>query len=312
MPHRHDVWCVVIFLFCQINTVSAQSSIQEFNRAHGNFFHVYFAERTDVRAGYLFEPSAKESGGPGAFDLHNSFLNFSTVFARSEDTFFSLGGDFEVRRYLFSVVEDAGTRTGSENLYKIAFSPGVGTFLTDNILAWGSATFGNYSDLEGGVFNRDDYQLLADARLVFQVNPGAQIILGVSYTNNYLNQRLLPVLGLRLLSESGTLHISVDLPFHGRIGYYFTPHIEGFTQVVVSGDRYQAKINGEDVSVGVHDERVGVGARFWLGSFFSFTVEGGRTLNSQLRFMRTDPGQFGRNGSLDMHWYMRTYIGVAF
>ncbi len=296
-------------------SISSLDSIQEFNQAHGSFFHLYFAERTDVRAGYLFEPSVEESKGPGKFDLHNPFLNFSTVFAVDEGMFFSLGGEFEARRYLFSHVADASTgsrRTAPENLYKIAFSPGVGKFLTDSILAWGSLTLGNYSDLKGGVLDKDDYQLLADARLVFQINPGAQLIFGAAYTNNYLNQRLLPVLGLRLLSESGKLHISVDFPFHGRIGYYVTPYVEGFTQIVVSGDRYQAQINGEDIRVGVHDERLGVGARFWLGSYVSFTLEGGRTLNSQLRFMRSDSREFGRNGALDMHWYLRTYIGLAF
>jgi hypothetical protein len=305
---------IILFLLqCfLLSEVHAQGSIHEFNREHGNFFHIYFSERTDVRAGYLYEPSADESAGPGSFDLHNAFFDFSSVLALSKDSFFSLGGKFESRRYLFSIVDDAKTRTGSENLYAVAFSPGIGIFLTDSILAWGSVTLGNYSDLEGGILDIDDYQLLADARLIYQINPGAQIVLGAAYTNNYLSQRLLPVIGIRLLSESGKLHISIDLPFHGRIGYYFSPYFEGFTQLVVTGDRYQARINGEDLRVGVHDERYGIGGRFWLGSYLSWTVEGGRTLSSQLRFMTSDPGQFSRNGSLEQHWYLRSYLGLAF
>lgn len=311
--------CMCVFLF-GISAVYADGTIDAFNREHGSFFHVYSAERTDLRVGYLYEPDAKESsagttGSKGSFDLQNIFLNFSSVFALSEDSFFSLGGDFESRRYQFSTsgFGDGGqVRSSTESLYKIAFSPGFGTFLTDSILAWGTVTIGNYSDLQGGAFSKDDYQLLGEGRLIFQINPGAQIIVGASYTNTYLDQRLLPIFGLRLLSESGKLHIAIDLPLYGRIGYYFTPYIEGFGQVVVTGDRYRTNVSGEDLTIGVHDERVGVGVRFWLGSYVSLTLEGGRTIDSQLRFMKVSSPIFSGDGSLDMHWYGRAYLGLAF
>jgi hypothetical protein len=300
------------FLIATIETVMAESSLEEFRKAHSSFFHVYFPERTDVRAGYLHEPGARESNGPGEFDLHNSFLQFSTVIPKSKDTFFSLGGDFEVRRYLFEVVDGISTRAGSQNFYKVAFSPGIGAFLTDKILAWGSLTFGNYSDFQGGIFNWGDYQLLGQAKLIFQINPGAQVLFGVSYTNTYLDQRFLPFVGIRLLSESGKLHISADLPFHGRVGYYVTPHIEVFGQIVITGDRFEGRVGDQDLTLGVHDERLGGGVRFWLGSYVSLTLEAGRTLNNELRFITLNPGQFTPKGDVDMHTYFRTYLGFAF
>jgi hypothetical protein len=301
-----------LFFIATISSATAESSLEEFRKAHSSFFHVYFPERTDIRAGYLHESGAQESNGPGEFDLHNSFLQFSTVIPKSKDTFFSLGGDLEARRYLFEIIDGASTGAGAQNFYKLAFSPGIGTFITDKILAWGSLTFGNYGDFQGGIFNREDYQLLGQAKLIFQINPGAQVLFGVSYTNTYLDQRLLPFIGIRLLSESGKLHISADLPFHGRVGYYLNPHIELFGQIVVTGDRFEGKVGDQDLTLGVHDERLGGGVRFWLGSYVSLTLEAGRTLKSELRFITLNPGQFTSKGDVEMHTYLRTYIGFAF
>lgn len=40
----------------------------------------------------------------------------------------------------------------------------------------------------------------------------------------------------------------------------------------------------KDSNVGVHDERAGIGLRFWLGRNISWTFEGGQTVNSEFKF----------------------------
>lgn len=290
---------------------SEQTRLEEFKNSHSSFFHVYFAERTDMRAGYLFEKSGQDSTSPAEFDLHNLFADFSFLSPLNENSFFSLGGAIESRRYLFQSLNTPTGSIGSENLYKFAITPGYGLFINESILFWAQASIGHYSDLDRGLLNRDDYQLLGSAQLIFRINPGAQVILGASYTNTYLDQQFLPFVGLRLLSETGKIHISVDFPFHARMGYYITPHIETFGQVVVSGDRYRATIDGDEIDVGVHDQRAGLGFRFWLGTYISWTFEGGRTLSSDFKFYKRDGSAFTQ-GDIDPHWYGRSYLGLAF
>jgi len=287
------------------------SSLDEFKNSHSDFFHVYFAERTDMRAGYLFEKSGQDSTSPAEFDLHNVFADFSILSPLDEDSFFSLGGAIESRRYLFESLNTPTGSIGSENLYKFAITPGYGLFINESILFWAQASIGHYSDLDQGLLNKDDYQLLGSGQLIFRINPGAQVILGASYTNTYLDQQFLPFVGLRLLSETGKIHISVDFPFHARMGYYITPHVETFGQVVVSGDRYRATIDGDEIDVGVHDQRAGLGFRFWLGTYVSWTFEGGRTLSSEFKFYKRDLTSFTQ-GDIDPHWYGRSYLGLAF
>ncbi len=297
--------CLAMLFFSSAVCAEAEDA---FKNAHGAFFKLYNPERTDIRVGYLHELDAKESDGPGEFSLNNPYAEFLVQMPLGEDAFFSLGGEFELRRYIFKPVDGAATRAGSENLYAIDFSPGLGYFLNNDVLVWAQGTLGNYSDLEGGITDLDDYQLLGKVSFVFNINPGAQIVLGASYSNDYLDQRFLPFIGLRLMSDTGKFSLSVDLPFHIRAGYYISPEIELFTQLVVSGDRYQANINGLDLKVAAHDERAGLGLRFWIFNKLSLTFEGGRTLGSELRFEDKQAGQF-RTNDIQSHWYARSYLG---
>lgn len=299
---------VFIFLVLFLISMPVLSADDDFKNAHGDFFKLYSPERTDLRFGYLYEMQGQEDKGPGEFDLHNSFADFTLQMPLGENAFFSLGGEFELRRYLFELVDGASTRAGSQNLYGVSVNPGFGFFLTDDILLWGQSTLGNYSDLDGGFTDLDNYQLLGKVSLVFRINPGAQVVVGATYSNDYLDNRFLPFLGLRLMSDTGKFSLSLDLPFHVRGGYYLTPEIETFAQVVVSGDRYKASINGEDLDIGVYDERAGMGLRFWLFDKVSLTFEGGRTLGSELRFNDYRAGQF-TSDDIEPHWYGRSYLG---
>ncbi len=309
----HNLFIIVsLFLlsFISLGSIDVKAE-SEFKEEHGSFFRVLQPERTDLRVGYLHELDAKETYGPGEYNLQNLFGEFNVQSPISRDSFFSLGGKIEQKRFLFTPVDSALTRTGSENLYGISVRPGIGVFLNDDVLLSGQAIIGNYSDLEGGILNASDYQLLGKSQLVFQINPGTQLLVGASYTNDYLDQKLLPFVGIRLVSETGRFNLSIDFPFFARVGYYITPKIETFGQFVVSGDRFQSTINGEDLKVGVHDQRAGGGLRFWLFEGVSLTFEGGRTVGSELRFNDYRAGQFTNDGEIDSHWYGRTYLGFS-
>lgn len=56
---------------------------------------------------------------------------------------------------------------------------------------------------------------------------------------------MLPFVGIRLMSTREHLIYGADFPFNARVGYYLTPHIETFAQMVVKGDRYRMRLNGE-------------------------------------------------------------------
>ena len=277
---------------------------------HSDFFHLFFSERTDLRVGYLNELNAKEQSGSGEYKLQNAYIDGLFQAQISKDSFMSFGGTLDARSYDFT---DNISRADldKENLYKLEFQPGIGAFLNDDFLFWAQAKIGSYSDLDKGPLQIDNYQLLGNVQLVYRLNPGAQLIGGVSYSNDYLEQRLLPFLGIRLLSDTGALHVSIDLPFSARVGYYLTPKIETFVKLIAKGDRYRMRLNGEDFDVGVHDERGSIGLRFWLGNHVSWTFEGGRTLTSQLKFYAPAPGQF-IGGDIESHWFAQSYLGLAF
>ena len=317
MAQRYIYLLITLVFLTNISLTLAQKAPaknernKDFRSSHSDFFHLYFPERTDLRAGYVHEWTAKEQNGAGEYSLNNFFMDGMFQASVSKDSFMSFGGGFDMRQYDFQSNPTFRTGTKEENLYKINFAPGFGTFINDDFLFWAQAKIGNYSDLDAGALNLDDYLVLGSGEFVYRINPGAQVVLGASYSNDYLNQKLLPILGLRLMSDTGAFTLAMDLPFRFRVGYYITPHIEVFGQAVAKGDRYNVRLNGDEFNVGVHDERAGGGIRFWLGSNLSLTFDGGRTLRSQLKFYTANPGQF-INGDIESHWYAQSYLGVAF
>jgi hypothetical protein len=298
--------------FSQNNNKKVVKNVNDFRNNHSDFFHLYSTERTDLRLGYLREFSAEEDFGTNEYDLDNFFAEGLFQASTSKDTFFSFGGNFDVRKYDISNNKFNFSNDSSEQLYKIAFSPGFGTFINDDFLIWGQTQIGNFSDLDDGFFNLDDYLVLGRIELIYRLNPSAQLIFGAAYSNDYLTQNLLPILGLRLMSDTGAFQLAIDAPFRIRVGYYLNPRIEVFSQVVAKGDRYNIRLNGDEFTVGVHDERAGGGIRFWLGNHVSLTFEGGQTLNSQFKFYRDSLKSQFSDGDIKPHWFAQSYLGLAF
>ncbi len=288
---------------------SARREGRSFKEAHADFFHLFFAERTDLRVGYLYEMDAKGGSNAPEYQLHNAFVDGLFQAQVSTDSFVSIGTTVDARRYDFS--QGSNLNFDSEDLYKVSLKPGFGTFINDDFLFWAQLELGSYSDLDRGPIEAENYQALGNIQFVYRLNPGAQLLAGVSYSNTYLEQKLLPFVGIRLMSDTGAFQLAVDLPFNARAGYYLNPHIETFAQIVAKGDRYRVRMNDQDFNVGVHDERAGIGIRFWLGSQVSLTFEGGRTLNSQFKFY-TDTPQLYYDGDIDPHWFAQSYLGIAF
>lgn len=310
------IYIVNILYLLVISVSNSQAEIAKekkngFRENHSDFFHLFFPERTDLRLGYLEEWEAKESSGLSGYDLKNAFLEGLFQAQISRDSFLTFGGMLDARRLKFSSNEFFRTSSNEEDLYKFAFVPGFGTFINDDFLFWTQAEVGSYSDLDSGPLDKDNFQAWGNAQLVYRLNPSAQLLIGVSYSNDYLETNLLPFFGIRLMSDTGAFHLAADLPFNARVGYYITPYIETFAQMIVKGDKYRMRLNGEKFNVGVHDERAGIGLRFWLGSNVSWTFEGGRTISSELKYYSTQPGQF-INGEIDSHWFAQSYLGVAF
>lgn len=305
------ILCISPYLYADSRARSATPVSDGFRENHADFFHLFSTERTDMRIGYLQELEANEEVGPGSYELQNVFFDSLFQASFSRDSFFSIGATFDARQYDFSSPRTVRTYQSEENLYKMTIQPGIGFFINDDFLFWAQSELGHYSDLDQGMSSLDNYQAWGNAQIVYRLHPGTQLLAGISYSNDYLDQQLLPFVGIRIMSDTGAFHLAVDLPFMARVGYYLTPKIETFGQIKVSGDRYRTRVNGETFNVGVHDERAGIGLRFWLGNHVSLTFEGGRTLSSELRYYTQRPGQF-LNGDIEPHWYVQSYLGLAF
>jgi len=264
-----------------------------FTGKHQRFFRLYDPSLSDIAFSYAFEPAIEADAGPGEADLHRFGARFELPYPTSEDSYFRYGAEYALRSYDLEPVPGARTNDSSLNLHTVQLSFGAGYFIADNLLITGVARPAIFSDFEDDV-DEDDFQLHGEGLLVYQINPGTQILGGGRYSEEFDDTPLLPFGGIRLLSESGKLHISLTVPLEGRIGYNLSPETELFAGVWASGDKFSVAMGEEPVNfnVQIQERRLGGGFTHWLSEHFAVTVEAGATLESTLEFKVDNPGQF--------------------
>ena len=281
----------------------------EMTDKHGDFFRLLLPTKDDVRLQYIYEPEHEEDGGPGKFDLNYFSAQGELPLALSEDSFFRIGGAYSARVYDFEEVRGANTDTDSDTMHLTEVLAGYGIFLSDNILLTGKATLGAYGDFDGGL-DSDDFAVHGEALAVFRLNPGAQLLAGARYSEDFDDAPLIPLLGIRLLSEDGALHITLTAPVELRVGYNISSDLELYCQAALHGEKYRISAGRrDDFNAQVQDRRFGLGIDYWMLSHMKLGLEAGVALGSELEFKTRDPGQF--DGDLDPAGYVSASLGFA-
>lgn len=305
----------IFFLFLLIALFSvptqAQTDAERFSNQHRSFFHLYQPRGNDISFGYLLEPDSEEEGGPGAYEFQQFDFKATFISPLSLTEYASLSLAYGQRRYNFDIIDAASTRAGSEILHRSVVSLGIGSFLGEQTLFKATLDFGNYSDLDGGL-ETDDFRINAGAELIYRLNPGAQLIGGVLASEDFEDQEIIPLLGLRLISDDGALHISLTAPKEIQVIYRLDNTTELYAGGWLMGERYRVSLGPDNKKFDIRyqDRRLGLGLVQWLGSNTNIEIEGGYSLSSELEFHTPNPGQF--SGDLDYAPYLRAQLGFAF
>lgn len=303
--------CWVFYvLFVGATAAMAQGGDARDSFSHADFFSLLRPDHADITLGGLYEPEHEEKDGPGSYSLKKFSGSGELLAPLGRDLYLRGGLEYAASLYDFDLVSGARTSIGEETLHRAVLNGGIGMFLSENVLVTGVGSLGIYSDFDEGI-DLDHAAIYGSGMLVYRVNPGAQLLLGIERSEVFDETPLFPLLGLRLLSEDGKLHFSLTLPLEARIGWHLSSQSELYVRGRISGERYRIAAGPENTefSVSVRDQRVGLGAQLWFGEHVGVTLEGGLAVGSELEFKVRDAGQF--DGELKEAGYLSCELGFA-
>ncbi len=303
----------LILLVVSATTQQAAAEEGSFTATHRDFFALLRPDHADIRLGALYEPEHEEDGGPGSFSLKRFSGEGELLAPLGRDLYLRGSLEYAASLYDFDQVANSSLSLDQTTFHRAVAGGGVGIFVSPNLLLTGLATVGLYSDFEDGV-DFDHSALYLNGMLVYRVNPGAQLLVGAERSEVFDDTPLFPILGIRLLSEDGSLHISLTLPLEARVGWHLTADSELYIRGKVDGDRYHISapsvVDGSrEIDVAVRDQRVGLGAQLWFGEHVGLTLEGGVAIGSEFEFKTRDAGQFA--GEMKEAGYLTCELGFA-
>lgn len=301
------VGSVLLFFATQVIADDEGSSFPE---AHRDFFQLLGPSTTELTVRYLFQPETQDEDGPSEFDLHQFQGTLDFPVPVSSDSYYRFGGEYQLGRYDFTNAGVGNSRLDEEDLHKIELSFGMGTFLNEEMLITGSLTPGIYSDMNGGL-DEDDFKFQGMGMLVYRMNPTAQLLAGIKWSEDFDDYPLFPILGMRLLSENGLVHLNLTLPLEARLGYNFSTNAQAYTGFWISGDEYQVSFDQDDeFHLQNQERRFGVGVLVWLNDRIQVSIEGGALMGGVFEFKKENPGQF--EDEVDPTGYLAGSLGLAF
>lgn len=304
------IFLVILALLSPVGAKADQLA-EEFRSAHGDFFYLLRSDRSDVQLGYMIEPGQETKSGSTEFDVEQFYGKFEVPVPLSEDSYLRAGFDFNARRYDFSRSDGSIEGISNETFHRVTGLFGAGTFLSDNLLLNGALQLGVFSNFGDGL-DGDDFDVRGETMLVYRLNPSAQLLVGAKLSEDFEDTSLIPLLGLRLLSEDGKLHINLTVPLELRVGYNVFQPFQVFGRVTLSGERYNftdgpGGANGE---LRVQDRRIGGGFSWWLGSYVNLECEAGFSFDSEIEFQLDGRPDFDRE--IDSAGYLRAQLGFGF
>ncbi len=291
-------------------SIPARALADDFSDAHGDFFHLLFSQREEIKGQYVFEKGHEEEGGPGKFDLNHFSLDAEVPLSLSKQNYFRLGAGYAARLYDFENVSGARTREGDETLHRAEIVGGFGRFITADTLITAAARLGAFSDFDNGL-DGDDFQVNGEGLALFRLNPGAMLLFGVRVSEDFDDIPVLPLIGFRMLSDDGKIHVSLTAPVELKVAYNLDPEVQLYLRGSIIGEEYRVDAGEVEDRFRLHlqDRRLGVGTDIWLTEHFKLGAEAGMSIGSELEFKTEAAGQFSKD--LDLAGYFLANIGVA-
>jgi hypothetical protein len=281
----------------------------EFVSEHRRFFSLYKSEVEDLRFSAIYQPENDEADGSGEFDLLQANIKLETPYAIDDDSFSILAFEYDARNYDLSGVEGTPINS-SPTFHKIQVGAGLGKFINDDFMLVGTARLGVFSDFESDI-DENAVRLYGDGAAVYRVNPGTQFVLGAAYNEIFDDYPIYPMNGLRVISEDGTIHLSMTFPTDAQFGYNLVADSLLFAKFVATGEEYRSTLEDKrEVDVHVQDKRLGFGARHWFTPHVNLGAEIGISLDGELKYKVSNPEVF--TGDTDPAPYAAVNLGFAF
>lgn len=219
--------------------VLAQSS-DDFFTEHQRYLALYRLSPSDVTLDLQMERSRDSKDDEIAFDSATYRLAAEFIHPQSDTFFWRAGFSYQLSSYDFSFERglEFGERDFDTDLHKGLIRLGAGKFITDSILLTGYTDVGLFTDFGDNV-NEDSFDATGQAELVFEMNPTAQLLVGLRYGHDLEGRRLIPLLGLRVLSSDGALKLAAMLPLEVGLYYRSTSIWDAYALASMSGDEYE-------------------------------------------------------------------------
>lgn len=271
----------------------------DFSKAHGDFFKLYLRDNADINVRYLIEKGMEDKNTSAKYDLDYYTVNGEIPSALSRDSFMRWGFDYGLRSYDLHKTKDFIGGADTLDLHRIKFSPGVGTFVNDNLLLTGNVDIGMFTNFKGD-FDLDLLKYYAYGKVAWRMHPGSLIYLGLEKTDNFDDVTFYPTLGIKLLTEGGEFRISLDLPKELKLDYNIGPKSQIYFLISVQGEKYRITEGDpeKEFNVFIQDKRIGLGATHWFTNHIAFNFEAGMAVSGDFAFETLDTvGYFGEMDS---------------
>lgn len=295
------------------NVLAADSKSQEFFAAHGRFLSLYRNELSDISLDYQLENSRESEDSNLSYDLETISFEAELLSPLTRDLFYRVGIGYEYRDYQFDfsdssefVDSDFGMR-----LHYPRARGGLGLFIGDSLLLTGFFDVGFASDFEDGVTSEAHTEEF-DARMIYEIHPGAQLLVGVRKGYEFEKINLYPLLGFRLIDTEGKLRLSLTLPIEAKIQYRAFDWLDLYSLANLSGREYQLGFApGEQTgSLKVIERRLAIGMQLLPGSLFVIQLEAGAGLDDSLEF-ELQNSTTSKQRAIDVGAYVSVGIGLS-
>ncbi len=303
-----NIKITIIFLFFFLFPQLARA--EDFSKVHGDFFKLFLSDNSDAKLKYILEKGQKDKNTSAEYDLDYFSFNGELPVPQSRDSFFRFGFDYGLRMYDFQGTGNFLGGLDSQDLHRIKFSPGYGTFINDNLLLTGNFDLGLFTNFQKSP-DFDQLKYYANVKLVWRLNPGSLLYLGIERSDNFDDLTVYPLLGIKLLTEKGEFKISLDLPKELKLDYNITSKSQLYFLVSILGEKYRIAAGDpeREFNVFIQDKRVGLGANHWFTNHIAFNFEVGLTVASDFEFETLDDK--GYFGEMDTGGYLAAALKFA-
>ena len=227
--------------------------------------------------------------------------------------FYRVGFGYEYRDYKFDFGENTEFIDSDfgMSLHYPRVRGGIGLFLGDALLLTGFFDVGFASDFEDGVTTESHTEEF-EGRVIYEVNPGAQLLIGVRKGYEFDDINLYPLLGFRLIDTEGRLRLSLTLPIEAKIQYRLNDWLDLYSLASVSGREYQLGLapGDQNGSLTIIERRLAIGMQLLPGSLFVIQLEVGAGLDDSLEFELSNSIGSTQRG-LDVGAYGSIGIGLS-